>query len=88
MVNDDQPDAHQPPHKKIRGHAKRLTMGILCADWPYMQKDIAQNTIGNDTDNRQRGHVKRLDMAVLFADWPQYQRGVAQYTMRQNIAPT
>jgi hypothetical protein len=53
-----------------------------------MQKDIAQNTIGNYTDNRQRGHAKRLDMAVLFADWPQYQRGVAQYTMRQDIAPT
>ena len=46
-------------------------MGILFTDWPYMQNDIAQNTMGNDTDNRQRGHAKRLDLTEIFADWPQ-----------------
>ena len=56
--------------KKIRGHAKRLNLGILFADWPYMQKDIAQNTMGNDTDKNQRGHAKRLGMAELFAECP------------------
>ncbi len=57
--------------KKIREHAKRLKMGILFVDWPYMQKDIAQNTIVNDIDNSQRGHAKRLDLTIIFADWPQ-----------------
>ena len=71
MVNDNQPDANPPARKKIREHAKRLTMGILFADWPYMQKDIAQNTIVNDTDNSQRGHAKRFDLTVIFVDWPQ-----------------
>ncbi len=66
MVNEDQPDANPRACKKIRGHAKRLTMGILLADWPYMQKDIAQNTIVNNTNNSQRGHAKRLDLTEIL----------------------
>ena len=46
-------------------------MEILFADWPYMQKDIAKNTIVNNTNNSQRGHAKRLDLTEIFADWPQ-----------------
>ena len=54
--------------KKIRGHAKRLTMGILFTDWPCMQKDIAQTLWEmiqtTDKGDMQRGWIWRFYLRI------------------------